>query len=44
MHDQNSQKSFGKLDVEVKNDELKKLLKRAVQNHLLLKMIIKQNN
>ena len=25
MHKQNSQKSFGKLDIEIKNDELKKL-------------------
>ena len=29
MHDQNSQKSFGKLDVEVKNDELKKFFQKG---------------
>ena len=29
MHDQNSQKSFGKLDIEVKNDELKKFFQES---------------
>ena len=29
MHDNNSQKSFGKLDVEVKNDELKKFFQKG---------------
>ena len=44
MHDNNSQKSFGKLDVEVKNNELKNFFKRAVQNLLFLKMIIQLLN
>ena len=29
MHDNNSQKSFGKLDVEVKNNELKKFFQKG---------------
>ena len=29
MYDQNSQKSFGKLDVEIKNDELKKFFQKG---------------